>query len=167
MRKFLIGPALTGIGWAAGSYYGASAQQLVHKTPDATYDGVSHLIENMPQSGTTHFEGGKPLPYEIRVDRTPGERLTVHLLFDGQEGGRTDILFTPRDEGAATLVTASAHGDRGVLGTALAGTSQARLAYAPDWMLNLLTVRPLLHQVAGEIERGETTALPGMSEADW
>src|SRR3954451_12073461 len=120
MRKFLIGPALTGIGWAAGNYYGASAQQLVHKTPDATYDGVSHLIENMPQSGTTHFESGKPLPSEIRVDRTPGERLTVHLLVDGQEGGRTALLFTPQDDGAATLVTASAHRDRGVLGTALA-----------------------------------------------
>ena len=31
IRKLLIGPALTGAGWLAGSYYGASAEQLVQK----------------------------------------------------------------------------------------------------------------------------------------
>lgn len=167
MRKFLIGPALTGIGWVAGSYYGAAAEQLVHKTPDATYDGISQVLDNMPQKGTTYFDGGKPVPYEIQVDRLPDERLTVHLLFDGHEGGRTDILFTPQNAGQDTLVTATAHGERAVLGETLAGTSEARLAYAPDWMLNLLTLRPLLKQIAGQIEQGQPAAIPGMSQADW
>jgi hypothetical protein len=57
LRKLLIGPVLTGAGWLAGSHYGAQAQQIVHKSPSATYDGVSHALDNMRQSGTTHFEG--------------------------------------------------------------------------------------------------------------
>jgi hypothetical protein len=65
------------------------------------------------------------------------------------------------------VITAKAHGDRAVLGDALAGTSKARLAYAPDWMLNLLTVRPLLQQLAQQIEAGQPAAIPGMSEAEW
>jgi hypothetical protein len=155
MRKLLIGPALMGAGYAAGSYYGASAQQLVHKSPDATYEGFSAAIADMPQSGTTEFEGGRPMPFEVRVDRTLDQQLIVHLLFDGREGGWTEFDFAPQGDGKATMVTAKAHGERAVLSDALAGTSRARLAYAPDWMLNLLTLRPWLQQRAQEIEQGE------------
>ena len=165
MRKLLIGPALTGAGWIAGSYYGAQAQQLVHKSPDDTYEGVSHALDNIPDHGTTAFEGGKPMPYELRVDRELDRQLVVHVLFGGREGGRTEIDFAP--QGHDTLVTAKAHGDRAVLSDALAGTSKARLAYAPDWMLNLLAVRPLLQQLAQQIENGQQAEIPGMSEADW
>lgn len=167
MRKLLIGPALTGAGWLAGSYYGAHAQQLVHKSPSATYDGVSHAIENMRQSGTTHFEGGKPTPYEIRVDRTADQQILVHVLFNGREGASTEIDFVPQNDGKDTLVSGKVHSDRAVLSEALAGSSSARLAYAPDWMLNLLTLRPLLQQVAQQIEQGEEAQVPGMSEAEW
>jgi hypothetical protein len=169
MRKLLIGPALTGAGWLAGSYYGANAQQIVHKSPEATYEGVEHAIDNVPESGTTQMEGGKSVPYRVEVDRTQDQRLTVHLLFDGREGASTDLVFTPQNNGSDTLITAKAHGNREVLGAALAGTSKARLAYAPDWMLNLLTIRPLLQQVAGQIERGEQASIAGggMTEADW
>jgi hypothetical protein len=168
MYKWLIGPALTGAGWLAGSYYGADAQQLVQKGPDATYEGVSNAVANMPQSGMTAFDGGKPMPYELRVDRDPGRQLVVHVLFDGREGGRTQIDFAPQGNGGeATMITATAHADRAVLTQALAGTSKARLAYAPDWMLNLLTVRPLLQQLARQIESGAPTSIGGMSQADW
>lgn len=167
MRKLLIGPALTGAGWIAGSYYGAQAQQLVHKSPDDTYEGVSHALDNMPQSGTTQFEGGKPVPFELRVDRQLDRQLIIHVLFGGREGGRTEIDFAPQNDGKDTMVTAKAHGERAVLTDALAGTSKARLAYAPDWMLNLLTVRPLLQQLAQQIEAGQQAQLPGMTEADW
>ena len=84
MRKLLIGPALTGVGYAAGAYYGAQAQQLVHKSPDETYEGVSHALDNMPQRGTTQLEGGKPVPFELRVDRELDKQLIVHVLFDGR-----------------------------------------------------------------------------------
>jgi hypothetical protein len=167
MRKLLIGPVLTGAGWLAGSHYGAQAQQLVHKSPDETYEGVSHALDNIPERGTTQFEGGKSLPYELRVDRQPDHQLVVHVLFDGREGGRTEIDFAPKNDGKETLVTAKAHGERTVLSDALAGTSKARLAYAPDWMLNLLAVRPLLQQLAQQIESGHQAELPGMTEADW
>src|SRR5438067_1037130 len=151
----------------AGSYYGAHAEQLVHKSPSATYDGVAQAIEAMRQSGTTHFEGGKPMPYEIRVDRAGDQQLLVHVLFDGREGASTELLFTPRNDGQDTLVSGKVHGDRAVLGEALAGSSNARLAWAPDWMLNLLMLRPLLKQVAQQIEHGEQAQIPGMSEAEW
>ena len=48
-RKFLIGPALLGAGYAGGSYYGADAEQLVHKTPDEVRDAVEELAD---RSGT-------------------------------------------------------------------------------------------------------------------
>jgi len=167
VRKLLIGPALTGAGWLAGSYYGATAQQVVHEDPDTTYEGVSHAIETMPQSGTTQFEGGTAMPYEIKVDRKLDQQLVVHVLFDGREGGRTEINFAPRNDGRDTIITARAHAERAVLSQALAGTSKARLAYAPDWMLNLLSVRPLLQQIGQQIETGGQAAIPGMTQADW
>ena len=37
MIKFLIGPALMGTGYLAGSYYGSDVEQVVHKSPDVTY----------------------------------------------------------------------------------------------------------------------------------
>ncbi|GAA3892235.1 hypothetical protein GCM10022276_09190 [Sphingomonas limnosediminicola] len=168
MRKLLIGPALTGVGWLAGSHYGAKAEQIVHKSPDTTYAGIAQAFDNMSPSGTTHFEGGTPMPYEIKVDRTPGERLVVRVMFNGREGGETDIAFTPQNNGQDTLVTAKAHGDREVLRAALAGSTNARLAYAPDWMLNLLAVRPLLQQLARQVESGQAVSMPGyQSQTDW
>jgi len=168
IRRLLIGPALTGAGWLAGSYYGASAQQVVHKSTGDTYAGISRAIDAMPQSGTTEIEGGKPVPFEVRVDRALDKQLIVHLLFDGREGARAQIDFTPQGGGEETTVTVRAHGERAVLSDALAGTSRARLAYAPDWMLNLLTVRPLLKQWAQQIENGEQATVPGyQSRADW
>ena len=163
MRKLLVGPALTGVGWIAGSYYGDQAQQLVRKSSGETYEGVSHALDNIPDKGTSQVEG-KAVPYELRVDRQPGRQLIVHVLFGGREGGTTQIDFTPK--GRDTVMTAKAHGDREVLGDALAGTSKARLAYAPDWMLNLLAVRPLLQQLAQQIETGQQASI-GMTEADW
>ena len=164
MRKLLIGPALTGIGYLAGSYYGAQAYQIVHKSSDETYSGVSHALDNIPEKGTSQVEG-KAVPYELRIDRQPDRQLIVHVLFGGREGGTTQIDFTPQSDG--TMMTAKAHGDRAVLGEALAGTSKARLAYAPDWMLNLLAVRPLLRQLAQQIETGQQSSIGGMTEADY
>ena len=158
LRRLLIGPVLTGTGWLAGSYYGSDAQQLVHKSPSHTYDGVAHAIDNMRSSGTTHFEGGTPMPYEIRADRTADQQLLVHLVFNGREGATTELLFTPRNDGKDTLITGKVHSDRSVLREALAGTSSARLAYAPDWMLNL-TARPMLRQLAEQIEHGDSASL--------
>jgi hypothetical protein len=34
-------------------------------------------------------------------------------------------------------------------------------------MLNILTVRPLLQQLAQQIETGQQAEIPGMSQADW
>lgn len=167
MRKLLIGPALTGVGWIAGSYYGADARLVVHKSPSETYDGVSRALDNMAQSGTTHFAGGTPMPYRLSVDRTADQHLTIHVLFDEREGGSTELDFAPTGDGKDTLVTGRIHTDHQVLSTALAGSSSARLAYAPDWMLNLLTLRPLLQQVGQQIEQGGAAQLPGMSEAEW
>jgi len=164
MRKLLIGPALTGVGYIAGSYYGAQAQQLVRKSPDETYEGVSHALDNIPETGTSQVEG-KAVPYELRVDRQLDKQLIVHVLFGGREGGTTQIDFTP--QGDATVISAKAHADRAVLSEALAGTSKARLAYAPDWMLNLLAVRPLLQQLSQQIETGQQASIGGMTQADY
>ena len=165
MRKFLIGPVLTGVGWLAGSHYGAQAKQLVHKDPDTTYAGVARALDGIPDHGTTHFEGGTPVPYELRIEHDAGRQLVVHVLFGGREGGSTEIDFAA--QGADTLMTATAHADRAVLSGALAGTDKARLAYAPDWMLNLVAVRPLLKQLGEQIEQGRPPEFGGMSRAEW
>lgn len=165
MFKFLIGPVLLGAGYAAGSYYGADAEQLVHKSPAVTYAAVEHALANVRQSGDTFFEGGTPVPYEIKVERTLDQRLVINLLFAGRQGVRADLTFTPRNDGQDTLITTRIHGDRSVLRTALAGTSKARLAYAPDWMLNL-TAKPLLQQLAQQIEEGGSASLGALGGSD-
>jgi hypothetical protein len=169
MLKFLIGPALVGGGYIAGSIYGADAEQVVHKSPATTYAAVEQALGNVRQSGTTFFDGGTPTPYELRIDRTLDQKLVVTLLFAGRQGAVADLDFTPQNGGQDTLITARIHGDRSVLRTALAGTSKARLAYAPDWMLNL-SAQPLLKQLAGQIEQGGTADLgvtPGEAQAQW
>lgn len=169
MLKFVIGPILLAAGFAAGSFYGSDAEQLVHKSPSATYDGVSQAIGNIRSSGMTFFDGGTPTPYEIKVERDADKHLLVRLYFDGKPGAAADFTFVPQNDGKDTLVVAKLDADRGVLRPVLAGTSNARLAYAPDWMLNL-TAKPLLQQLATQIEQGQRTELgitPGEVQAQW
>jgi hypothetical protein len=171
MLKFLIGPLLAGAGYVAGSIYGASAEQIVHKSPADTYEGVEGALSHVRQSGTTFFEGGKPMPYEINIERTDGERLVVTLFFDGKQGAKADLAFTPLNAGNDTLITTKIEGENAVLREALAGTDKARLAYAPDWMLNL-SAKPLLSQLAGQIEQGAAPSAfapmsQGQAQAQW
>jgi hypothetical protein len=170
MLKFLIGPVLVGIGYLTGSYYGSDAQQVVHRAPGETYTAVEQALDNIRQTGTTSFEGGTPVAYEMKIDRTPDQRLVITLLFNGLQGAVADIAFTPQNDGKDTLIATRIHTDHSVLRTALAGTDKARLAYAPDWMLNL-TMKPVLKQLAAQIEQGQAATFQGMSpgeaEAQW
>lgn len=165
MLKFLIGPILLCAGYGAGSYYGADAEQLVHKPPSVTYAAVEQALANVRQSGTTSFDGGTPVPYDLRIDRTLDQNLVVTLNFNGKMGARVDIDFKSRDGGSATLIAAQIHADRAVLRPSLAGSGEARLAYAPNWLLNL-TFRPVLRQLAAQIEQGGTAEIPGVTEGE-
>jgi hypothetical protein len=169
MLKFLIGPVLAGTGYVVGSYYGSDAEQLVHKSQDKTYEAIDNALSNMRQSGMTSFDGGTPVPYEIKVERTPDEKLAVMVFFSGKQAGETDFTFVPQNGGHDTLIKTQIHADRTVLRPALAGTDKARLAYAPDWMLNL-TAKPLLQQLATQIEQGQRAELgmtAGEAQAQW
>ena len=170
MLKFLIGPVLVGIGYLTGSYHGSDAEQVVHKSHDETYTAVEQALDNIRQTGTTSFEGGTPVAYEMKIDRTLDQRLVVTLLFNRRQGAVADIAFTPQNDGKDTLIATRIHTDHSVLRTALAGTDKARLAYAPDWMLNL-TMKPVLKQLANEIEQGQAATFqrmsPGEAEAQW
>jgi len=165
MLKFLIGPVFLGAGYAAGSYYGSDVEQVVRKSPSITYAAVEQALDNMRQSGTTSFEGGTPVPFELHVERTLDQKLVLTLLFDGKKGAEADIEFSPRDGGATTLIATRIHADRSVLRPVLAGTSKARLAYAPDWMLNL-TFKPVLQQLSTQIEQGQAASFDGLSEGE-
>lgn len=168
MWKLLSGPLLMGAAYVGGSIYGRDAEQVVHKSPGETHEAIEQTLSNMQSSGTTHFEGGTPMPYEIKVARGEDKRLTVTVLFGGKQGAEADLDFVAQDGGKETLMTARVHGDHAVLRQALAGTDKAKLAYAPDWMLNL-SARPLLAQLAGQIEHGELsdpTQGPA-SQAEW
>jgi hypothetical protein len=165
MLKLLIGPTLVGAGYLAGSIYGRDTEQLIHKSPGVTYAAVETALGNVRQNGTTFFEGGTPMPYELKVEHRPDQQLVVHLLFDGHEGAEANLNFQAQNDGKDTLIVAKLHSDHSVLRTALAGTNKARLAYAPDWMLNL-SMRPLLRQLAQQIEEGGTPAIEGLTPAD-
>lgn len=165
MLKFLLGPVLVGAGYAAGSYYGSDAERLVHKSPSVTIAGFDRALSNLKDSGMTSFEGGKPVRYQVKIDRTAEQKLQVSLVFDGQTGAVANVDFQPADGGASTNVIARIHSNGTVLRRVLVGTSRARLAYAPDWMLNL-TFKPLLEQLAGQVERGELAHLDGVSEGE-
>ena len=170
MLKYILGPVLMGTGYLAGSIYGRDAELLVHKSPSDTYAAVESTLDNMSPTGMTHFEGGTPTPYEIKVDHALDQSLQLHLLFNGREGATAQFDFAPKDDGKDTLVTVHMHGDHSVLRTALAGTDKARLAYAPDWMLNL-AAKPVLKQLALQIEQGEASPfaamIEGEAEAQW
>ena len=90
-------------------------------------------------------------------------------MMGGKQGAQVAVTFAPQDGGQATLITAKVHADHAVLRETLAGTDKARLAYAPDWLLNI-TLRPVLQKLADQIERGETVGDPMhgfQSQADW
>jgi hypothetical protein len=91
------------------------------------------------------------MPYELKVDRAADQRLTVNLSFNGQPGAQAELDFIGKNDGKETLVVTRIHSNHAALRTALAGTSKAKLAYAPDWMLNL-AVRPVLQKLAAQIE---------------
>ena len=100
------------------------------------------------------------------------QQLLISLSFDGRQGAQAELDFVPKNDGKDTLVVTKIHSDHGVLRSALAGTDKAKLAYAPDWMLNL-TVRPLLQQLATQIEQGGSSRdlmqgwMPGEEQAQW
>jgi len=165
MLKFLIGPALVGAGYLAGSIYGRQSEQLVHQSPGVTYAAIETALGNVRQHGTTFFDGGTPIPYELKIDRTLDRHLVISLFFDGTQGAEADLTFTPQNDGKDTLITAQIHGEHSVLRTALAGTNKAQLAYAPDWMLNL-SARPVLQQLAAQIEGGEPAAIGGLTQGE-
>src|SRR3989337_519867 len=156
MWKFLLGPILLGAICLAGSIYGANAEQLVRKPPGLVRAGIGDLVANR-REGSMTLEGGKPLAYALKLERISDEQMpeqmVVRLMMNGKQASETQLSFTPQDDGKATLVTAATQTDGAVLREALAGTSKAKLGYAPDWVFNL-TIRPVLRQFAKQIERG-------------
>ena len=164
MWKWFIGPVVTGTACIAGSVYGRDAEQVAHKSPGDTYAAVEQALDDVPASGMTSFEGGTPTPYQIDIERTPERQIVVTMLFSGREGARAQFDFTPQDGDKATLIAVRVHGDGAVLSDVLAGTRHARLAYAPDWILNL-AARPVLAEVAEEIDRGEIAKFTGPTSA--
>ncbi len=169
MRKLLIGPIVTGCGYAAGAYYGADAEQVVRKSPDVVQSAIEAVVDSR-DSGTFQPEDGKAIPYQLKLDdHSPGEPLVIRMTMDGREGVVAHIRLTPGADGQSTLMAVQLHTDHAVLRDALAGSAKARLAYAPDWMLNL-TARPVLQKLAEQIESGEMIGDPmhGFeSQADW
>lgn len=156
MLKFLAGPALLAAAYFAGSIYGASAEQLVAKPPGTVYSAVHRAIAANARSGTLRLEGGQPLPYELKLDQIVDEHITARLIIDGAPAVSAGIDFAPRDGGQATLMILRVDAEQSVLRRSLAGTSKAKLGYAPDWMLNI-AARRILRDLAAGIE-GKGTA---------
>lgn len=169
MRKLLIGPALLGATALGGSVYGRESIQLIHKSPTAVYAALEQAIDNAPASGTWQFdEGGRSIPYSRSVERSSDQHLLIKVAMNDKPGAEADVSLAPADDGKSTLVTVKVHTDHAVLREALAGTSQARLAYAPDWLLTI-AARPAMRDIAARIEDGTLSSdtQQYFSQADW
>ena len=153
MLKFLIGPVLLCAGYVAGSFYGSSADQVVQREPAEVFAAFAALVDSHGGGGTMRFAEGPAVPYALDVEETSGERMVVRMAMAGSHVGEAELIFTPQDGGKATLVSMKIHADRAVLRKALAGTPKAKLAYAPDWMLNMAMKDPL-RAYAEQIEAG-------------
>ena len=169
MWKFFIGPILLGIVCLAGSIYGANAQQIVRKPPGVVRATIGEALASTGER-SVELEGAKPLAYALRAERVSDDAMRVTLMLDGEQGAETLLNFAPADDGKATLITATVDTDGAVLREALAGTSKAKLGYAPDWVFNL-TLRPVLRQLAAQIENGAAVSDPlqggGEAQAAW
>lgn len=153
----MIGPALLGATHVAGSILCDDVRQVVHKRPAVVYANVSTALANSPKYGTIQLEGGKPVPYRIIVDRSPSERMVVHLMMDGRKAGQVELSFKPENGGEDTLMIAKIDSDGKVVREELAGTDKAKLGYAPDWLLNFAFGKSL-REAAEQIEKGSFVA---------
>ncbi|WP_310466937.1 hypothetical protein [Sphingomonas sp.] len=158
MWKFLLGPILLGIVCLVGSIYGANAQQIVRKPPGVVRAALGEALAGAGERSVT-LEGGKSLAYAVNSERVSDDAWRVRLMLNGEQGAETLLNFAPADGGAATLITAKVDTDGKVLRAALAGTDKAKLGYAPDWVFNL-TLRPVLRQLAAQIEHGDAVSDP-------
>jgi hypothetical protein len=169
-KYLLLGPVLSAVTYGAGAYYGADAEQLVHKSPDTVYAALSNMVEGSPErEASLNGDDGRRIKTDLKLAASdPGKSMSIQLLLDGQPGASADVSLTPQEDGKATLVAVKLHGDHAVLRDRLAGSSQARLAYAPDWLLNL-TFRPVLRALGEDIEKeqGFASISGTQSEADW
>ena len=155
----LIGPALLGVTHIAGSMLADDTREIVRQRPAFVYSTVSQALANAPESGTMEFESGPPVPYSISVDRNPGQHMVIHVKFNGSEAGQIDLRFLPENGGKETLIVARVESDGKVVREELAGTENAKLGYAPDWLLTFAFGRSL-RETAQEIERGAIMANP-------
>ena len=115
------------------------------------------------------LEGGKPVPYETKVERSDDGSLILRIMMDGRQAAETDVAFLPRADGKDTLMTVRIHTDHAVLRQALAGTAKEKLGYAPDWLLNI-AMKSVMKTLAQQIEQGGALGNPTggfISEADW
>lgn len=157
----LIGPALLGAAHIAGSTLADETSEIISGRPAVVYSTMSKALANTPQSGTMQFESGAPVPYRISIDRSPGERLVVHLMLNGRRAGQVDLDFRPENGGKDTLIVAKVDSDGKVVREELAGTEKAKLGYAPDWLLTFAFGRSL-REAKEQIERGTIQPGPGV-----
>jgi hypothetical protein len=170
MFKLLLGPALALVVWAAGAFYGRDAEQLVHKSPASVYAALENMVgRSREDPGTLTRDDGRKVETILNLAASdPDKSMAIQLLFGDKPGATADVTLTPQDEGKATLIKVRLHGDYAVLHDMLAGTREARLAYAPDWLLNI-TFRPVLKALGEDIEKGQGFAnIPTFqSQADY
>jgi hypothetical protein len=121
------------------------------------------------RSATLTRQDGRKVETALNIANSdPDKSMAIQLTFDRQPGVSAHVTLTPQEGGAATLMAVKLHGNYAVLHDMLAGTKEARLAYAPDWLLNL-TFRPVLRALGEDIEkeRGFASLSGGESQADW
>jgi len=170
LKYFLVGPLISVVAYGVGAYYGSDAQQLVNKSPDTVYAALSNMVDGSIErdAGITRDDGQR-IDTDLKLAASePGKSMTMQLLLDGQPGVSADVTLSPQQDGKATLVAVKLHANHAVLRDKLAGSPQARLGYAPDWLLNL-TFRPVLKALGEDIEKEQGFAsLPGFhSQAEW
>lgn len=154
MRSLKFGFALfSAVGVVAlGGCGGPDAEQVIRKDPGAVYVAFEQALTLSAQGGTVGL-GSEPVPYTVKLDKGPNERLGLTVLLNGQEAGEANFTFAPHNGGAETIVTGDIDVDLNLLEKLFGSTQDNRVAGVPPLAWNA-GIRLMLRDAAQRIENG-------------
>jgi hypothetical protein len=135
MRRWILScivtPALMALSGCGFAGFGSTASQLIHKDPATVREAFADAFEQGAMGGASQYSDLWHGGFQILVDKSGADKLDVVTKFDGATSTEVHFTFTPKDNGAATLVNAEVSVDEAVMHKAFQGTSKENLGNLP------------------------------------
>ena len=135
MRRWMLNSAaatallvLAGCGVAG---FGSHASQLIHKDPQTVREAFADAFDQGAMGGASQYSDQWHGGFQILVDKSGSDKLDVVTKFDGETSSEVHFTFTPKDNGAATLVDAEVSVDEAVMHKAFDNTPKSQLGNLP------------------------------------